>query len=894
LVTGSYTLSYREAVQAPESTGAKAALLGRLASAGFRVPGGFVLSAAAYHDFRRAAGIERAIRRFGERHGDPFRESALFELDRIRLACLRTSLPESVRSSIMSALAQCGILGLPVVVRPSVACEDETDAEFERVHPAALNLLGLDAVDKAVRACWASLWLPRAVAYRRRAGIREDALSMAVIIQRFVPADAGGVAFTRDPATGDERVEIRSAWGLGEAVSAGKAEPDRFLFRPEGDLLALAGSEVGSKLQIARPRAVGGITWQSTTRDQRRRSSLTLEQAAAIAETCRRIEQALGAPQAIEWARVGDDVSLLQTRPLRESGAPEAAAAEPLAAAPNPPPWGTRVWSPAALVAALPVSSTPLTWSLTCLLSEQALQRVLGARPAEAWGNGPFLSRQEGRPHLEVSALQWFAWEQWGLAPEATARLVGSREAGLPAEALPACSGWQLMRRRWRRLGFSIACRQAASRGKPRLLLAARRLADLERRLLQSLSDLDLLDASVANAETALGYLPEVIRAMCRSASALFRLEETLARRMGADYSPALLGEVLAREGSALGMRAAELLRRLARQAAEETQAREALEQTVSPGSGDSDTGASEAWLARFAGTRAEPLLRRFLHRFGHHSLVDMELSEPRWSEDCRYPLRVAASYLATDLPAMQGARPRSRVAWAQAKRHLNLWEQYRCRRLIGSLLHSVHLQEAAHALLARQAALERRFCLEAGARLASRQALEAAEDVFFLNASELRAFLMGEDPKGDTRAAVARRRRELSSEEGADARFGDRMEDQAGSATAALAGLGVSGGRATGRARILRGPAEGWNLQPGEIVVAPRIGMAWAPILLRAGGVILEGGGLLSQGALLARECGVPAVSEISDATTRIAEGARVVVDGTRGKVEILGGSGA
>ena len=207
--------------------------------------------------------------------------------------------------------------------------------------------------------------------------------------------------------------------------------------------------------------------------------------------------------------------------------------------------------------------------------------------------------------------------------------------------------------------GFSIACRQAASRGKPRLLLAARRLADLERRLLQSLSDLDLLDASVANAETALGYLPEVIRAMCRSASALFRLEETLARRMGADYSPALLGEVLAREGSALGMRAAELLRRLARQAAEESQAREALEQTVSPGSGDSDTGASgvACMVCRHAGAASG-----FLHRFGHHSLVDMEPGA-RWSEDCRIA-RVAAS-TSDDLPAMR-ARARVRVAWAR------------------------------------------------------------------------------------------------------------------------------------------------------------------------------------------------------------------------------------
>ena len=98
--------------------------------------------------------------------------------------------------------------------------------------------------------------------------------------------------------------------------------------------------------------------------------------------------------------------------------------------------------------------------------------------------------------------------------------------------------------------------------------------------------------------------------------------------------------------------------------------------------------------------------------------------------------------------------------------------------------------------------------------------------------------------------------------------------------------GIGSATGRASAR------PGRGLGSQRRDR--CPRIGMAWAPILLRAGGVILEGGGLLSQGALLARECGVPAVSEISDATTRIAEGARVVVDGTRGKVEILGGSGA
>ncbi|MER3449994.1 MAG: hypothetical protein C4315_09600 [Chloroflexota bacterium] len=45
----------------------------------------------------------------------------------------------------------------------------------------------------AVRACWASLWTDRAVPYRDRLGIDQRTARMAVVVQRLVPADFGGV-----------------------------------------------------------------------------------------------------------------------------------------------------------------------------------------------------------------------------------------------------------------------------------------------------------------------------------------------------------------------------------------------------------------------------------------------------------------------------------------------------------------------------------------------------------------------------------------------------------------------------------------------------------------------------------------------------------------------------
>jgi rifampicin phosphotransferase len=47
-----------------------------------------------------------------------------------------------------------------------------------------------------------------------------------------------------------------------------------------------------------------------------------------------------------------------------------------------------------------------------------------------------------------------------------------------------------------------------------------------------------------------------------------------------------------------------------------------------------------------------------------------------------------------------------------------------------------------------------------------------------------------------------------------------------------------------------------------------------------------MEMGGMMSHGAVVAREYGIPAVVGVPDATTRIATGERIVVDGSAGTV--------
>jgi pyruvate,water dikinase len=76
-------------------------------------------------------------------------------------------------------------------------------------------------------------------------------------------------------------------------------------------------------------------------------------------------------------------------------------------------------------------------------------------------------------------------------------------------------------------------------------------------------------------------------------------------------------------------------------------------------------------------------------------------------------------------------------------------------------------------------------------------------------------------------------------------------------------------------------------ELAPGDVLVTPFTDPSWTRHFSRACALVMEHGGLLCHGAILARECGIPAVVGVRDATLLIAEGSAIRVDGNIGRVE-------
>ncbi|GAB3096145.1 PEP/pyruvate-binding domain-containing protein [Isoptericola nanjingensis] len=127
----------------------------------------------------------------------------------------------------------------------------------------------------------------------------------------------------------------------------------------------------------------------------------------------------------------------------------------------------------------------------------------------------------------------------------------------------------------------------------------------------------------------------------------------------------------------------------------------------------------------------------------------------------------------------------------------------------------------------------------------------------------------------------VDRCEREIGPDRGAG-----RGQAPAHSDDGVLRGTGASGGRASGPARVVRGPDDFGAVRPGDVLVCRETDPAWTPLFDVVAAVVTETGGLLSHAAIVARELRLPAVLGVPAATDALRDAGAVVVDGDAGTV--------
>lgn len=314
------------------TVGGKGGSLGELTRAGIAVPPGFVVTTSAFELFLAALEAREAIRPLVEALDPDDHAAATVLSEKLRSRVMGDPMPPEVETAIISAMRDLCPDGQPVAVRSSATTEDADDASFAGLQDTFLWVLTPEDMAHKVRECWGSLYSVESMTYRRKHGLPEAGVAMAVVVQQMVDAMCAGVMFTRSPTTGDKSViTIEGAWGLGSSVVSGEVTPDKWVLgKITGEI---SQRDISDKHARQVPAPEGGIVELENEEPMRSAPCLTDAQLLSLREVGRKVERHYGKAQDIEWAldKAGN-VLLLQSRP-ETVWAQKDAAAKPVAPA---------------------------------------------------------------------------------------------------------------------------------------------------------------------------------------------------------------------------------------------------------------------------------------------------------------------------------------------------------------------------------------------------------------------------------------------------------------------------------------------------------------------------------------------------------------------------------
>ena len=316
-------------------------------------------------------------------------------------------------------------------------------------------------------------------------------------------------------------------------------------------------------------------------------------------------------------------------------------------------------------------------------------------------------------------------------------------------------------------------------------------------------------------------------------------------------------------------------------------------------------TELAEAFRAGHLPAVLQSGVARFMGKYGHRAVAEIDVGMPRWSDDPTHILGVLANYLRLEESGLTPDEQFSNAAKeadacvdrlvAEARNRGRLYEIMVRAALRRTRMFAGLRELPKYQLVVGLAEVRKQLAL-AGAALAEAGAVARADDIFFLDLDEATAGLSS--GTADLRDLVAQRRADYAVElerrhvprvllsDGTEPEAipsGDPAE--ASTVPGALSGSPASAGVVTATARVILDPV-GAHLEPGEILVAPSTDHGWTPLFLTAGGLVMEMGGPNSHGAVVAREYGIPAVVGVPDATLLLSTGQQITVDGGAGTV--------
>jgi rifampicin phosphotransferase len=854
-----FVLSLSDASATLENVGGKGLSLAKMLSAGLPVPGGFHVTTEAYRRFVTANGIQAQI--LATVAGIDPADHAALEAASGKIAALFAAgrTPSDIAAAVAAAYEPLN--NAPVAVRSSATAEDLPGASFAGQQETYLNISGTEAVLAAVKRCWASLWTARAIAYRLKNQIDQESVALAVVVQNLVFTDAAGVMFTANPANGKrDQLVINAAWGLGEAVVSGTVTPDTLT-------VAKATGKIIQGL-IAEKRLMTVRTEQGTHEvavpdAQQRQAVLTGAQTATLARLGVQIEQFYQMPMDVEWALAGGKFSIVQARPITVL----------------PPEWKMSVpramYTRSSLAEYIPSPVTPLFTTFGLEIAKRVSYETMVGRV------GAQTAADMIPDGAEYETVNGYVYRRNRIAYKVLFKLMWGYLPEFLRMARTSVAMWQNARQEF----ITV-------------------ITEWERKDIASFMPSQLLDGARTVLEAAVCYYNEFqafIIVPAASEGMFTKVYESLIR---GKQDPAAATFMLGLE--TVSVKADKSLFDIAMWLkANPVMADYALQTQTAQMEADFRQTDPPAVLPAAVWAEWRSRVESHLRQYGR-TAYGYDFSNPTPQEQPSLVFDAVRAFL-TGTAGDPYQRQRDTVAKREQAAEAILsrvgWPR---RGWFQKLLYFAHknavMREDSIYDIGKGHPVVRRMLGELGRRFAAGGAIAQAEDIYWLELSEVYALIANLEsggPLSDLTDRVPARRQLwqaqlklvppiIMPENSRMAKYMHGGEAETRDGKVVLKGMGTSAGVVTAPACVLFGPEDFDKLRPGDVLVAVTTNPAWTPLFSLASAVVTDIGGPLSHSSIVAREYGVPAVMATTVATRTIKTGQTVTVNGSAGTVTL------
>jgi rifampicin phosphotransferase len=868
-----------------------------LRSRGFNVPPFFVFTTDGFEQLSKDLGLQFKI----DSSKSP--EDVLKAAKHIRESLHNAKLPAKVAQDLHSYLAQPIFKGHQFfAVRSSAVDEDSSAHSFAGQMESYLFQKTKEDIEKSLLACLASAFGERAIKYRLEKKIAIGAIEAAVVIQSMVEGEKSGVFFTAHPVTGSRKHGLITAcYGLGEGIVSGTCNTDEYVV--SHDDRSVEVKPTTKDLQVVFDMQKGsGVMETHVAKELQELPCLKASEAAALAEIGRNIAAALRRPQDIEWTISGNEIFILQTRPVTSL----------------PPhkdlPHNEIVWDNSNIQESYCGVTTPLTFSY----ANKAYRAVYNStftvlrvprhtleeyQPVFA----NMLGLIKGRIYYNIN--NWYKGllllPSFGTNKQDMERMMGLEDPVDFVHDQKLTPGQKLKKLPHLLLAYGTLLSKFA--------VIDSLVEKFEKRFYQTYRSVDLGKLQFLHYSELISLTHRLYKlffenwqapiindflVMMMNGKTVRYLEKHKVPNPAATLNNLLAGEegIESTEPTKFLLRICDMIRK----------DRELFREVGSQ--------PNVTLLEYLKGRSPQIYLScvEYIERYGDRCMGELKLESTTLRQDSSFMFAVIKNYLNRDDLTAESMASKEKAlrsnaeetAFGKVRAGGGSGELKKFQKTLLMLRKALKNREMMRMERTRMFGLFRSIFLEIGNQLHFYGHLEEHRDIFYLTTEELENMIDGRLVERNLRNIVKNRKQEYAQyeQEEIDHHFithgvpyldnayeypYKQKAESAGNGSD-LAGTGCYPGIVESPVRIIMNPNDELDLR-GQILCTVRTDPGWAPLFPTVSGLLIERGSTLSHSAVVARELGIPAIVGIPNVTKILNSGDVVRMNGEQGTIEIL-----